>query len=467
MRANQFLWILVGLLSSGVYAQHHFYTPNAGMNGNQSTFVGHTGVGTTGDLNTAVGDEALFNSSGSNNCAFGTLAMGLPASAASGSNNCAFGYRALMVNTSGQGNVAVGVDAMRDNQSGNLNIALGHSALRELQSGEQNIAIGVFAGQYNTEMSPSNIIIGREAGESSCSLVPNLETNGRNIIIGFQAGNHLTGDQNIAIGYNAGTNFTGNRNTFLGGVNAAPSDVSSAVMMGRDGSNSVFIADGAGNQKIVIDGTLDGTGPRCNIGLGLGNLVRPQNKLDLNTAGAVSGTLGFRFRGLGSAITGTSLTANSNNLVMTVNSNGDVIMVPDGGSGSGTTSVTAGTNTTVTGTGATTTPYVINAQNLYTNDGTIENTTGNTRTITLADKNIFFKTTTSQTDYGKGRVYIGASESYASSNPSGNYKLLVEGGILTEKVKVALRNPTPGNPNNWADYVFDDNYNLPSLKEVE
>jgi hypothetical protein len=43
--------------------------------------------------------------------------------------------------------------------------------------------------------------------------------------------------------------------------------------------------------------------------------------------------------------------------------------------------------------------------------------------------------------------------------PAG-YKLYVETGIITEKVKVAL-------VNNWADYVFDKKYTLLPLKEVE
>ncbi len=45
--------------------------------------------------------------------------------------------------------------------------------------------------------------------------------------------------------------------------------------------------------------------------------------------------------------------------------------------------------------------------------------------------------------------------------PAG-YKLYVETGILTEKVKVAVK----GSPN-WADYVFAKEYKLKSLSEVE
>ncbi|UBM57648.1 hypothetical protein LAG90_12565 [Marinilongibacter aquaticus] len=45
---------------------------------------------------------------------------------------------------------------------------------------------------------------------------------------------------------------------------------------------------------------------------------------------------------------------------------------------------------------------------------------------------------------------------------AGEYGLLVKGGILTEKVKVALS--TTGD---WADYVFEPNYALMPLEEVE
>jgi len=43
-----------------------------------------------------------------------------------------------------------------------------------------------------------------------------------------------------------------------------------------------------------------------------------------------------------------------------------------------------------------------------------------------------------------------------------DYKLYVAEGILTEKVKVSLRNTS-----DWADYVFEEDYNLLSLEEVE
>jgi hypothetical protein len=56
-----------------------------------------------------------------------------------------------------------------------------------------------------------------------------------------------------------------------------------------------------------------------------------------------------------------------------------------------------------------------------------------------------------------GSITIGA----ISSTPSG-YKLYVDQGILTEKVKVAVSGTAQ-----WADYVFHKDYKLPSLGEVE
>jgi hypothetical protein len=46
--------------------------------------------------------------------------------------------------------------------------------------------------------------------------------------------------------------------------------------------------------------------------------------------------------------------------------------------------------------------------------------------------------------------------------PNANYKLFVETGILTEKVRVAVKNSA-----NWADYVFAKDYQLKPLSDVE
>lgn len=55
-----------------------------------------------------------------------------------------------------------------------------------------------------------------------------------------------------------------------------------------------------------------------------------------------------------------------------------------------------------------------------------------------------------------GKIVIG------TTNTPAGYLLFVEQGILTEKVKVALKSSAE-----WSDYVFADDYNLRSLPEVE
>lgn len=59
-------------------------------------------------------------------------------------------------------------------------------------------------------------------------------------------------------------------------------------------------------------------------------------------------------------------------------------------------------------------------------------------------------------------VIIGSTVTNASVLANNNYKLLVTGGILTERVRVATKGGTF-----WADYVFRPEYKLPKLSEVK
>lgn len=65
-----------------------------------------------------------------------------------------------------------------------------------------------------------------------------------------------------------------------------------------------------------------------------------------------------------------------------------------------------------------------------------------------------------------GKVVIGDGLNYNSLSDNGKvpdgYKLFVQEGILTEKIKVATISG-----GNWADYVFADDYKLRDLDEVE
>lgn len=161
--------------------------------------------------------------------------------------------------------------------------------------------------------------------------------------------------------------------------------------------------------------------------------------------------------------------SNGNSVVLpahgpqSITQNGAIVTLSNGG-GSITlqsTTVTAGNNVTVLGNGTSGTPYVVSANDtsLYADNGAINTATtvsGN-RIVEMNNSNLWFSTGNSSTN---GKIYLGATATYPST--TGDYRLFVEGGIMTEKVKVALRSSA-----NWADYVFANDYKLMPLKEVE
>lgn len=64
--------------------------------------------------------------------------------------------------------------------------------------------------------------------------------------------------------------------------------------------------------------------------------------------------------------------------------------------------------------------------------------------------------------YPNGKVLIGDPNLANFKGTPGSYQLYVQGGILSEKVKVAI-----ATSNDWADYVFSSDYKLKTLSEVE
>jgi hypothetical protein len=61
--------------------------------------------------------------------------------------------------------------------------------------------------------------------------------------------------------------------------------------------------------------------------------------------------------------------------------------------------------------------------------------------------------------HGDGKVSIGTGSTTNDTNEDGDdYLLFVKGGTLAEEVAVRT---------GWADYVFDENYTLLSLEQVE
>jgi hypothetical protein len=118
-------------------------------------------------------------------------------------------------------------------------VALGTNALAT-GSGSHNTAIG-----YQSQSSSTSGLRNTSVGSNSLRYVVN---GGQNTSLGYSALNQVTsGANNIGIGYGSGSAITtGSGNVVIGSI-----DGSSIAT----GNNNILIADGAGNERIHIDGS--------------------------------------------------------------------------------------------------------------------------------------------------------------------------------------------------------------------
>ena len=237
--------------------------------------------------------------------------------------------------------VSVGLNANTfANAAAVNNTFVGANAGVTTTTGFGNTYIGQVAGNGNISGS-NNVGLGRGALENAIS-----NNNTFNIGIGSNAGVNISSSNNILIGTSCGSGLTtGGSNTFLGSV-TVPSSASTPTQSGNNISNTIILADGSGNHRLYING------PNGYAGIGIGTNQIPQNKLEINATGGVAGTSGLRFRNF------TNLNYNtapptSNRRVLTVNNNGDVILVDDViGTGTTFTSTCGTTNYLPKSTGA-------------------------------------------------------------------------------------------------------------------
>jgi len=142
-------------------------------------------------------------------------------------------------------NVAVGTTALEDITTGDGNIAIGYNASKDLTTGTGIIAIGNEANVGSTTLQHSNVIIGREAGESTAS----FESRTSNVIIGPLAGKVSNVQDSVIIGKSAGQ-YIGD----AGGTEVYVVAIGSSAMGGTstdvaDNYGSVGIGKGAGQYK--------------------------------------------------------------------------------------------------------------------------------------------------------------------------------------------------------------------------
>ncbi len=417
----------------------------------QGTYNAPATAGTGGAYNTHIGTSAGSNSTNANQNSNTSIGYFSGNANVSGNDNTYLGTLSGRFNTTGTFNVMLGASCGQANTA-SLNTFIGARCGLANTSGTNNVFLGYQTGMANTNGS-TNTFLGRSAGAGNA-------TGGSNAYVGFAAGYAATGSNNSFFGHNAGwQNTGGSNNVFLGFESGKGSGSSSnSVFIGNQAgfsetlSNRLYISnDGStfNNGSITFRPLIYGEFDNGNLTFNVSKSVNSRLVIASGQPnGSLNGTSGLRFTNL----TSTTNAGATTGKLLTVNANGDVYSTNDIGSINAT-----GTNTTVAGLGTVVSPYTINAKNIYTDDGTL---TAN-RTVTMNSNSMIFNTA------ANGRIYIGnTSPAFnATSFPTttGNYRLYVEGGILTEKVKVAVRNPAI----NWSDYVFANDYKLTPLKQVD
>lgn len=314
-----------------------------------------------------------------------------------------------------------------------------------------------------------------------------------NVVIGYQSMfSHETGRHNVVVGSTSlATNRFGSQNTVLGAMAGYRSIGSSNVLLGYQagyfeaGDHKLYIHNNASANPLIY-GEFD----KGRVGI---NTSSPKSALTIDSK--VINSSGLQFTRLTSA----STTKNTNGKVLSVDAEGNVILVPDISS--------AGSN------GNTTTNFMpwgavnndirnSNAGNVVINGSLIASDRLDARKLEVGVGGIMFKSfaNSSATQAANGKVLsvdnagsiilvndmvgqpAAAGQNYwklsgnrldLSQNSkviigegitkiSDNFNLYVSKGIMAERVRVSVPNSEK-----WADYVFNKKYELATLPAIE
>jgi hypothetical protein len=369
----------------------------------------------SGHYLTAIGKKSLrFNTNGVGNTAIGYMSM---MSNTTGYFNTAVGSFTLKLAATTRENTAIGHKS-QENATGHSNVSLGYRSLQQV-TGSRNIAIGKLTMSSSTNSSENTMIGGSSGVYCSSSY--------RNSCLGHMSLSGLrTGNENVAIGVSAGGNIsTGSRNIIIGPYTKGSNVNSYNIIMGYrssapTGDNNIVIGKKitlpAGTSNAMnIGGVLYGTGLQSTLpedptatpaGGRIGiNVITPTATLDVE----------------GDAKISTNLTSNY------IISNNDIIV------------------------GSNNKQFILHTQQQSPNDPPILFFAPK-----LSDGSAFDWSKQIVMNSEGSLLVTGGKIGIGTVNPQN--ALDVNGTIHAKEVKVDL--------NGWADFVFEKNYNLPSLAEV-
>ncbi|QIP17846.1 TMF family protein [Spirosoma aureum] len=401
-----------GVDNTFVGAQSGYYNTTGSSNLFVGNLSGYSNL--TGTANTFLGAYAgIGNKAGINNVFTGNMAG---YNNTNGNDNTFVGNTAGYSNSTGQNNVYIGSSAGASsltasqntfigvqagvNATAGINTFVGASAGKTTTTGQSNTFVGVQAGQSNTTGS-SNLMMGVNAGAANT-------TGSANFFVGDNAGgNNTSGGYNVYLGTNAGNGrgVNGDNNVSVGGESGRGNNggINNTFLGFRADAGAIGLSNATAigtNTKVTQSNSVI-LGDQANVGIGT---TAPANKLHI--VGGIANTAGIRL-----PLTSANAAGTNASKFLTVNSNGDVILAT----------------------------YASGARQeaeeaLWQRNGS------------------FLQSTQGEA------IIIGQG---VNKTPL-DYNLFVSKGILTEKVKVAVRNTT-----DWSDYVFTPTYQLIPLSEVE
>ncbi len=314
--------------------------------------------------------------------------------------------------TLGANNTNVGAYAGNSTiAGGNYNSFFGHSAGRINTTGDYNTYLGYYSG-YSTSTGLRNSFLGAFSGYKNT-------TGGYNVFLGSYSGyNNTTGQRNVFAGYLSGYGNTTGRNNSVYGYYAG--------RFNTTGNNNAFYGYYSGYRNTTgYDNSFYGLYSGYSTNTGYRNTFQGRSSGFRNTTGKSNTIIGY--------YAGYNNQTGSSNVFI--------------GNQAGYNET--GSNKLYIDNSTTANPLIYGdfATDILDVNGSFEvNDTG---------QQAFF-----QANRGTKKVSIGTANtptSIGGANISA-YRLFVAGGILTEAIRVRV---------NWADYVFDNDYNLKPLDEVE
>jgi hypothetical protein len=344
------------------------------------------------------------------------------------------------------GNTQTGLDAGKSITSGGYNTLYGHETGYTMTTATGNSMFGFRAGKLTTGL--DNSFFGLEAGYDNTTGNNNSffglrcgrynTTASNNSFFGFNAGfNNTTGSFNAIFGYKAGFSaIDANSNAFFGAA--------AGQLTTTGGFNLLAGYEAGTNNTTGSNNTMVGSSA------GYSNTTGKRNVMIGNWAGANN------FTGSGNVYIG----YNTGNLFNNGGSNNNVLIGNYAGF-----DYNLKTDTAV---------FILNNQRKTSNPLLFGKFAGNTDQIDR-NGNVTYKAqlgiNTTRLENGmaltlNGRAYIGNFEAdginsgLITDSTLSNYYLWVERGVVSEDFAIA-------SVHEWADHVFNKDYNLMPLQEVE